>query len=338
MRGSRPPRVSVLLPCRDAAAHLPEAIASLAAQTLEDFEVIAVDDGSTDATGDILAQWARSDQRVVLLRSGPEGLVAALQRALDASAAGFLARMDADDVSEPDRLAAQMALFESRDELAGCGSHVRYFPRAQVRDGARRYERWLNRITSPEDVAREAFVECPIAHPSLMIRREALVRVGGYRITDWPEDYDLVLRLLGSGAQLANVPTVLLHWREHAQRLSRVDARYSQESFARCRAHYLAVGPLSGRRAVVCGAGPVGKRLSRALRSEGARVAAFVEVDGRKLGQQIHGVPVIGYDDIDQYRNAYFLAAVAGEEPRARIREALTERGLIEVGDFCAAA
>jgi len=171
---------------RDGAAHLPEAIASLEAQTDGDFEVLAVDDGSTDATPDLLADWARRDARVRVLRQPPSGIVGALERARLVARGRWLARMDADDVSEPARFARQRALMESDAALAACGTRVRYFPRAAVRDGARRYERWLNELIEPDRVARALFVECPLAHPAFFMSAEAVERAGGYRERGWP--------------------------------------------------------------------------------------------------------------------------------------------------------
>src|SRR5688500_5268253 len=115
------PPVSVLLPVRDGAPHLAECIASLAAQTDADFEVIAVDDGSRDDTPVLLAAWAERDPRVRVLTQPPLGLVAALERARAHARGRWLARMDADDVALPHRLAAQRALLEAEPTLAGCG-------------------------------------------------------------------------------------------------------------------------------------------------------------------------------------------------------------------------
>ena len=106
---------------------------------------------------------------------------------------------------------------------------------------------------------RDLFVECPIPHPSLVVRTAAFERVGGYRDTEWPEDYDLVLRLWQEGYRLGKVPEVLLEWREGDQRLSRTDPRYGEEAFRRCKVHYLG-HRLAGRSVVVWGAGPVGRR------------------------------------------------------------------------------
>ena len=215
------PDISVILPCYNTAPYLPECIASLEAQTFTNFEVVAVDDGSTDETGAILQQWAARDSRVRVLTPGRLGLVGALSLAAQNARAELLARMDADDVAMPERLHRQHHLLREQPHVAACGTAVRYFPREQVRDGARAYEEWLNVLQEPAQLARDIFVECPIAHPTLLMRRAAFAAVGGYQPRGWPEDYDLILRLWSAGFALSNSPEVLLHWRERADRASR---------------------------------------------------------------------------------------------------------------------
>lgn len=332
------PRISILLPCRNAAAHLAAAIASLQQQTHTDYEVIAIDDGSSDATLDLLIEWAARDARVRVLHGGGRGIVEALTAVASAARGELLARMDADDVARPGRLARQVALLEQYPAVGACGTRVRYFPEAAVRAGARRYERWLNDLVTPEQIERDLFVECPIAHPALLMRRTVFESVGGYQDHGWPEDYDLVLRIRASGAQLANVPEMLLEWREGGARLSRTAERYSESQFQRCKAHHLMRMRADGRAFVVWGAGPVGKRFARALNGEGARIAAFVDLDPRKIGQVIHGVPVIAPEGMPDFRDAYVVAAVAGAAARSEIRAALTATGRVEVRDFCAVA
>ena len=109
--------ISVLLPVRDAAPYLPECIASLRAQTFEDFEVLAVDDGSVDASRQLLESWANEDSRVSLVRQAPRGIVHALEVGRTRARGRYLARMDADDVAEPGRFADQLALLEGRPDL-----------------------------------------------------------------------------------------------------------------------------------------------------------------------------------------------------------------------------
>ncbi|MBI4409998.1 MAG: glycosyltransferase [Gemmatimonadetes bacterium] len=337
------PRVSILLPCRNAEEHLPEAIASLAAQTFRDFEVVAVDDGSADGTFAELFTWAQHDGRVRVLRTGASargaGLVPALATALSGARGELVARMDADDIAEPERLAKQVALLDQRPGIAACGTGVRYFPREHVRGGARRYERWLNALVEPDEIARDIFVECPIAHPTLVVRRAALLAVGGYRDLDWPEDYDLILRLWASGYRLAKVPDVLHHWRDRSTRASRTDRRYSPAAFRRCKVHFLRRTLLAGREgAVVWGAGPVGKSFARELARQGVTLRAFVDLDRRKIGQTIHGAPVITPAEIDRFRSAVALAAVGSPGAREQIRGELRQRGWKELEDFCAVA
>ncbi|MGH7575961.1 MAG: glycosyltransferase [Longimicrobiales bacterium] len=332
------PRLSVLLPCRDAAQYLPECVASLEAQTFTDFEVIAVDDGSVDSTSALLADWARRDARVRVEHANGGGIVAALNRGLTVARATRIARMDADDVAHPERFALQMRLLDE-EPVVGCGTRIRYFPRHVVGRGGLRYERWINSSLRPDEIARDVFVECPIPHPTLMIRRTVLEDAGGYRDRGWPEDYDLVLRLWAAGYALMKVPRVLLDWREGANRLSRRDARYGLDAFRRCKLHYLSRTLLRARRElVICGAGPVGKSIARALAERGFHIRAFVDVDPRKLGQTIHGAPVIDYASLGGPNGAVALAAVAGTAARERIRATLTGTGWVEMRDFCAVA
>ncbi len=333
------PTISVLLPCRDVAGVLPDAIESLRAQTYEDFEVVAVDDGSRDFTWQRLLDWARQDPRVRPLRTSPRGLVRALATAQAFARGELVARMDADDVAEPARLAAQVALLARHPDVAACGTHIRYFPRDVVREGALRYESWLNSLYSPTTIEREIFVECPLAHPSLLVRRGALLAVGGYRDVGWPEDYDLVLRLWAAGHRLAVVPEVLLYWREAPTRTSRTDSRYAPEAFRRCKVHYLTRTLAAGHDGIVVwGAGPVGKAFALELQAQGQRVRAFVDLDPRKIGQSIHGAPVVAPEAIRHYRGAFVVAAVGSPGARADIRAVLDDAGWREMADYCAVA
>lgn len=331
--------VSVLLPVRDGAEHLSECIASLRAQTDGDFEVVAVDDGSRDATQDLLRSWASVDPRVRVLTQEPAGLVVALERARSHARGRWLARMDADDAALPGRLAAQRALMERDACLVGCGCGVRYVPRERIRGGALRYERWLNGLTTPEALARDLFVECPLAHPTFFLRADAVAAIHGYRDLGWPEDYDLLLRLWRAGGRFGTVPEVLLQWREGERRLSRTHPSYSAAAFRRCKAHHLAATLLSGRDGVVVwGAGPTGKAFARALEVENIPIRAFVDLDPRKVGQRIRGAPVLSPAGVQEYRNSFCVAAVGQAGARAEIRASLAALGWREGTDFVAVA
>jgi len=321
--------VSVLVPVRDGEAYLDEALGSLAAQTHEHLEVIVVDDGSRDASADIAEDWARRDRRFRVVRQQPQGFVAASQRACGEARGAYLAAMGGDDVARPRRFELQLAALRE-EGLEACGGGVRYFPEAT--DGLRRYERWLNSLTTAERVRQDLFVECPIGHPTLFARAGAI----SYREVGWPEDYDLVLRLWAGGGRFRNIEDVVLDWRDHPTRLARTDERYSLAAFARCRVHYLRRHVLRGRPAVVWGSGPVGKLHARALLEAGVAITAFVDVDERKIGKTIYGIAVVAHDVGP--RDGVVLGAVAGEAARARLRELAREQGRIEGDDFVAVA
>lgn len=333
------PLVSVLLPVRNGASWLREALDSLVGQTFRDFEILAVDDGSEDATPEILRARAREDDRLRVLTQEPRGLVHALEAARVRARGRFLARMDADDLAFPERLARQVDFMASDARLVAVGSRVAYFPRKAVRQGARRYEAWINSLVSHEAMERDLFVECPLPHPTLLLKADPLELVGGYRDRGWPEDYDLILRLWELGGRFGKVPEVLLRWREGRERLSRTHPAYSRESFLRCKVHALLRTHLrDGRGVVVWGAGPVGKAFGRELGRQGGTLLAYVDLHPRRLGQEIHGVPVIPPDGAREYPEGFSVAAVAQPGAREEIRGALRARGRVELEDFVAVA
>lgn len=332
------PRVSVLLPVRDAAATLDDCLQSLRAQSLDDHEVIAVDDGSRDGSGERLRAAAGDDPRVRVLPARGRGLVAALNQALDAARSGLVARMDADDVAHPERLWRQAERLAQDPGLDVLGCRVRLFGEG-AGDGMRAYVEWLNGLLEHDAIVGDLFVESPLAHPSVMLRRETLLGLGGYRDFDGPEDYELWLRAHGAGLRFAKCPETLLDWRDGATRLTRSDPRYAPERFRDVKIAALRRGALAGRAAVVWGAGPLGKAFARGLQAAGHEVAAFVEVDPGKLGQRIHGVPVVGLDALTpRFAEAVHLGAVGQPGARQRLRGEAVRRGLVDGKNFIAVA
>ncbi len=333
------PPISVLVPVRDGEAVVRNALESLSRQTFSDFEVVVVDDGSTDGTSEVLQSIADEDPRVRVFHREPMGIVPALEFARQQARGLFLARMDADDGAFSDRLQRQMELMTSDRRIVLSGTGIAYFPRESVKDGALRYESWINNLTNHEALVRDLFVECPIPHPTFLLRADVVDLVGGYRDMGWPEDYDLVFRLWVGGGRFGKVPEVLLRWREGDDRLSRTHPAYSIDAFRRCKVHFLLRTHLrKGRGVVVWGAGPVGKAFARELIAQGGTLLAFVDLDPRKVGQEIHGVRVMRPSEALRVPGAFSVAAVAKRGGREEIREALRKAGRVESCDFVAVA
>ena len=294
-----------------------------------------MDDGSTDATRRIAEDAARRDGRFRVVTAGG-GLIAALNEGIRHCRAPFVARMDADDLMHRERLAAQVQALARAPALGGVGCHVRLFPRARLSPRLREYERWLNSLQSADEVERDAFVECPLAHPSLLLRRELLA--SGYLDRGWPEDYDLVLRTLAAGWRLGLVPRRLLSWRDSPQRASRMDRRYAVERFTACKAHFLAASFLKHDTYVLWGYGNTGRLLRRALARLGKTPSHIVEVKRTRVGQRIHGADVVPPEQVPLRRGRPLGVSVARGGPRAEIRSALTGFGFVEIRDYICAA
>jgi glycosyltransferase involved in cell wall biosynthesis len=323
------PLFSFLLPARDAQATLPAALASLLAQDFPSHEVIAVDDGSTDGTRALLEAFAASDARVRVISQPPLGIVETLNRAANEARGALLARMDADDVARPGRLTAQLALLDADPRLVLCGGGVEIIGE-DVRPGRREYAAWINSHHTHDEIDRALFIECPIAHPAFLMRREAFEAADGYRAFDGPEDHDLVLRLWAAGGRLANAGEVVLDWRESPGRLSRVDGRYSPEAFRRLKREWLRRTILPpGTPFQQWGAGAVGKRWLREWDDVTGRPSVVVDVDPRKVGSMIHGTRVIAPDELDPHA-AFTVVAVGAPGARDLIRAWMRERGARE--------
>jgi glycosyltransferase involved in cell wall biosynthesis len=337
------PAVSVLLPCYNAAKTVDETIESLLRQTLMDFEIIAINDGSADTTLAKLKAWAAVDSRIRMLSQPHGGVIAASNIGLAACTAPYIARMDADDRADPERLDQQAAYLDAHPEVAAVSSLVKAFPDEDVREGYSIYIQWLNSLVTNKDIRREMFIESPLANPTIMMRSQWFEEMGGYHDYGWPEDYDLLLRMYLAGAKFAKVSQVLLEWRDHSERITRTDSRYSVENFLRAKAHYLARGPLKDRDAIIVwGAGMMGRRLSKHLQKNKLPLALFVDIDPKKIGRTRRGKPIIAPDDLlewwGRYENPALLAAVGARGARELIRDRLVKMGLVEGQDWWGAA
>ncbi len=332
------PEVSVVIPFRNAEDTLPECLDSLQQQTLQDFEALLVDDGSGDGSAELVRERASNDGRLRLLEPGRVGLVGALNLGIAHCRAELIARMDADDIMHPDRLRQQVEFLGTRPDIALAGCRVKLFPQKAIRAGYLEYVKWQNQCINPEDIATNLFVESPLAHPSVTMRRTALESVGGYVDGPFPEDYDLWLRLHESGHRMAKVPSVLLSWREGPDRTSRTDSRYSREAFDRLRVRYLGRDPRlrSARDVVVWGGGRPTRLRARLLLDQGVRFTAWVDVNPRRIGKTIWRLPVHPHEWRDRSPKPFVLVYVTNYGARDQIAGVLDRMGYQRGRDFLA--
>lgn len=334
--------ISVLMPVHNAGIYLAEAVASILNQKDVLFELILIDDHSTDNAIENLPAELTRDVRLSFFSSDGHGVVAAMKTGFLQAQGMYIARMDADDVSLPNRLYEQLNYLQKNPEIGIAGGQIKIISDSGVGEGFRLYEQWLNQLCSSEDIERELFIESPIPNPTAFFRRESYELLDGYQDPEWAEDYDMWLRAHALGIKMGKPDGVLLHWREHDKRLTHNDSRYDNKLFIKARAYYLSRSfYLKERKAIIWGTGPIGVYIYDILVEQKIEVEAFIEVNPRRVGGFKRGLPVLHYNELEQYthdNNALIIGAVGARGARAEIRQALLNMGKNEGSDFLFAA
>jgi glycosyltransferase involved in cell wall biosynthesis len=306
---------------RNAGPFLRRSLASLAVQTFRDYEIIAVDDGSTDGSGERLERASRGEPRLTVLRAPAQGLPATLNLALENARSPVIARHDADDISHHERFAIQLRHLAEHPDVTAVGCRVRLFPSAAVTRGMRRWEDWHNTLLTHEEITRDLLMESPLAHGSAMMRREPVERIGGWTHRHWAEDLDLWIRLYESGARFAKRPETLYAWRQHPGSSTRTDRRYHRAAFEALKLDTLERGLLAGRTTVtLVGVGGSLERWRRVLERTGREVRAIE-------------APRPGPDTLATMAPPVVLVFMAPRR-RALWREALARHGWNELREF----
>jgi hypothetical protein len=208
------PTISVVMTVYNGGRYLDEAVESICRQTFADFEFLIVNDGSTDHTADVLSRHAEKDPRIRVITQPNRGLVAALNAGCAAARGEWIARMDADDVSLPDRFEKQMNFLRAHPEIGVLGGASQFIENGELVD---MYERPPLQHRDILDVFARGN---PVVHPSMVIKRAAFEAVGGYRpLFVAAEDVDLWLRL-AERCELANLEDIVIHRRRHSEEAS----------------------------------------------------------------------------------------------------------------------
>ncbi len=332
------PRISVLIPVYNGADSLPQSLRSVSNQTERDLEIVAVDDGSTDETLRVLREFQHADARIHVVTGPHRGIVPALNAGLAVCRAPYIARMDCDDLSHPERLRLQADYLDAHNDIGLVGCRVEFGGDRSLCAGYAHYVDWTNSLLAPGDIALNRFIESPFAHPSVMFRRELTTTLGTYCDGSFPEDYELWLRWLDAGTRMAKLPTVLVTWNDPPDRLSRTDPRYSFQAFYQCKAEYLARWLTANNpfhpHIIIWGAGRETRKRAEYLADHGIHIDRYVDVDPRKIGQVIHHRPVIDETTLPPPAHCFVVSYVSSRGARDDIRERLQSRGFREGDHF----
>ena len=318
------PEVSVILPVFNGARTISRAVGSILDQSLEDIELIVLDDGSTDETAAIVESL--TDSRLKLIRCGHRRVASAANAATTFASASFIARMDADDFAYPTRLERQLQLIHQQAlDVVGCQVRILDESR-QVVPSMRRYERWINQETIDRDqISALRFVEFPLVNPTILAKRNYFELE--FRHGEFPEDYDLMLRAAEQGLRFGKVAEVLLDWIDGPDRLTRSDSRYSSDAFARCRRMRQV------KSVDLWGVGQAGKPWLRWLRDRGITVRHGYDVSHRKVNATIHGVLIRHPSQLVPSDGTPLIIAVGAEHARQQILPRIRSRGYVSGRD-----
>ena len=273
------PQISILIPVYNAAATLSVCLQSILNQTLHDFEIIIVDDGSTDKTPQLLAEYVASDTRIKVFSQTHSGIVAALNHGITRCHGEYIARMDADDVMRPQRLEKQLAFAKQYPHIDLIGTQFQLVrENKEISPAQQRYQDWNNALIDDQVIKEGLFIESPIAHPTFFAKQSFFKRLG-YQNNNWTEDYDFLLRASQQGAVFGKVPDILLDKHDQPDNLTRTDPRCKRPALFRAKAHYFAQGTwLKPEQEVfIAGSGSSGRQLAQALLAENINVAGFFD-------------------------------------------------------------
>jgi len=328
------PEVSVILPYYNAEKTLAEAVESILSQTFHSFEILLINNNSTDYSVSIAQEFAEKDTRVRLFDEPKQGVDHAMNCGLENSRGRFIARMDADDISYPDRLGKQVRFLNENPGIGLVGSYVNYVPHSSGTAGFKRFVNWVNSFQTSEEIERNRFVEIPVVNPTIMFRRKLYEKLGGCRQGDFPEDYEMQLRFLDAGVKMAKLPLQLLEWHDYSTRLTRTDERYSTEAFFRVKAEYFRKWSEQNNpfhpQIWVWGAGRKTRQRARLLENEGLKIQGYIDIVKGKTTKKT----TLHFSEIPPPGEMFIVPTVAKHGARELIRKNLLNRNYEEGVDF----
>lgn len=325
------PLVSVIIPFYNP-PNIPIAIQSILSQSYQNFELILVDNNSSIKYLKSINRFL-TDQKVSLIKESNQGVVHAMNAGIRYANGDFIMRMDADDISDPLRIKKQLQAFAKDPTLGVVSGMVTYKGHDRFK-GFKHYVSWLNTIVTSQEITLNQFVELPLVNPSLIFRKQVFERYGLFKDGNFPEDYELFLRLQQHKVKMAKVPFNVLTWIDSDHRLTRTDSRYSVDAFYRIKSKYLSYwleknNPFHPN-IHIWGAGKLSKKRSKYLLNYGIKITGYIDV--------VKKAWIIHYEDVPNDPHYFIVSYVSNRGAREKIREFLSNKGYEEGVNFILAS
>ena len=332
------PLISIVTPFKNTAEFLPACLDSIINQTYTNWELLIVDDHSTDASYNIVLEYAQKDKRIKLFKNKSKGIISALQLAFIESEGDYITRMDSDDIMYPEKLELLLKNLLRKGKQNIAIGLVKYFNESGLKEGYRKYEKWLNSLTKHGINYSQIYKECVIPSPCWMLHRDDLIACGAFDSDRYPEDYDLAFRCYQHKFQCIPCDTKLHHWRDYSTRTSRTDEQYSDNRFIDIKLHYfLKLDWDKNRTLVIWGAGKKGKQLAKLLIDRHINFEWICD-NPKKIGKHIYNKEMHNFSYLAELQDAQSIISVANSEAQKEIKsyfEKNNKRSMIDYFFFC---
>jgi len=299
------------MPVKNTAKYLAACVDSIIAQSYQRWELIVVDDHSTDGSKDMLSDYALRDERINILENEGSGIIEALRLAYKHTSGAYITRMDSDDVMHIDKLKLlHHALIEEKDTSLAVGL-VEYFSDGQLGEGYRKYASWLNDLTQKSGNFSDIYKECPIPSPCWMCSREVLNEAGAFHFDVYPEDYDLAFRFKSEQLKIKPVNQIIHYWRDYQNRTSRTDEHYSDNRFSALKVyHFIKQDYKSEEPLILWGAGHKGKALAKLL-IKAEVTFSWICNNPNKIGKDIYGKILLSMNVLNEMTQGQVIVSIS---------------------------
>ena len=320
------PLVSIIMAAKDTAPYLRECLDSVLAQTYSNWELIAVNDHSSDETPVILAEYAAKDDRIIYADGEGFKLIPTLQTAYALSSGALINRMDSDDKMpnyKIEVLVTEWLKYGKGNVIAGGTEHFVDSGAGEVGNGFLRYEKWLNNVAKHNLHYEEIYRECVIPSHCWIIHRDDFDAIDGFNPMIYPEDYDLCFRMYGQKLNIVGIDVILHHWRDRSNRISRTWDEYKDNRYYNLKVkNFNTIDNDTSRELVIWGAGKNGKDLVKLFQESQTKLNWVCDND-RKLGKDIYGIIMQSSGHILELHNPQIIIAVSSPTDKLEIKAQL---------------
>jgi len=329
------PLVSIIMATKDTEPYLHDCIDSIISQTYQNWELIAVNDHSSDRTPEILHDYAAKDSRVRVFDSAGHKLIPALQEGYKHVRGTLLNRMDSDDKMPGYKLEVLVNEWIKYGEghvIAGGTEH--FVDEGEVGNGFRRYEQWLNDVASTGTHRAQIYQECVIPSHSWMMHVKDFESVGGFDSEIYPEDYDLCFRIYEQGLKIVGIDSVLHYWRDRSNRISRTwDCYKDNRYFGLKLSNFYKLDRDFARPLALWGAGKNGKDLAKLVLQKEEYFYWLCD-NPKKIGKHIYEIMLEDYNEIPNLEKPQIIISVTSPIEKEKIKNQLQAWGKKPIDDF----